>query len=177
MLDAKRIKEAESNVRSYLAEGLIKKVSKPDLRVKNVLIKNSEESLKVAETLFKNEYSDLWTIVCSYYAMYYVANAVLYTTGYKVGDRVSHKVTADALIVYVRNKLKDSLIEDYEEAKHQAMEIAGLKADELVEYFDYERIKRGRIQYSTTEEVKRAKAKTSLERAKTFVFEMKKLLV
>jgi len=36
--------------------------------------------------------------------------------------------------------------------------------------------KRSVFQYETTEEIKKAKAKTSLERAKRFAFEMEKLL-
>jgi len=108
--------------------------------------------------------------------MYYIANSVLYNMGYKVGHRISHKVTSDALIVYVREKLKRSLLEEFEDAQEEALEIAGLQADDLVESFDLERLKRSRFQYEMTEEIKRTKAETSLERAKRFVFEMEKLL-
>lgn len=177
MLDNKRVKEAENNVKNYLAEGLIKKIAKPELGVREVLVKNSKESLEAASILYKSNHSHLWTIVCSYYAMYYIAKAVLYKLGYKVGSKISHKVTADALIVYIRKRLKHSLIEVYEEARQEATELAGLRADELMKYFDYERAKRGRIQYSTTEQAKKTKAQTSLKRAKEFVFEMEKLLV
>lgn len=109
--------------------------------------------------------------------MYYISNAVLYYLGYKVGDKISHKVTADALIVYATKKLKESLLEDYEEAKSDALEISGNKAEALIEHFDFEREKRSRFQYSTSETALKSKAQTSLERAKKFVFEMKKLLV
>jgi len=108
--------------------------------------------------------------------MYYLAKAVLYILKYKVGDKISHKVTADALIVFVRNKLKASLIESYEEAKEEAFEISGQRADEILESFDQERVKRSIFQYSMTEEARKAKAETSLKRAKEFNFEMKKLL-
>ena len=108
--------------------------------------------------------------------MYYSANAILVKLGYKVDDKIRHKVTSEALIVYVRGKLKKSLIENYEEAKEEALNIAGIKADSLIESFDYERVKRGRIQYETTETQKDSKAKTSLDRAKEFVKEMEKLL-
>ncbi len=63
-------------------------------------------------------------------------------------------MTADALIVFVKNKLKKELLEEYEEAQEEALEIVGKKA----------------------EEIKRAKAETSLKRAKEFIFEMKKML-
>ena len=108
--------------------------------------------------------------------MYYITNAVLYKIGYKIGSKVSHKVTADALIVFVRNKLKKNLLEDYEQAKEEALEIIGRKTDEIIESFDREMEKRSTFQYESTEEIKRTKANTSLERAKRFVFEMKKLL-
>ena len=100
--------------------------------------------------------------------MYYAANAVLYRIGYKVGRKVSHKVTADALIVLARNKLMKSLLEDYEDALSQT--------NEILASLDKEREKRSVFQYETTEDVKKAKASTSLERAKLFVFEMEKLL-
>jgi len=105
-----------------------------------------------------------------------MANAVLYKIGYKVGHRVSHKVTADALIVFVRNKLKKSLLEDYEQAKEEALDIIGRKTDNIIESFNKEMEKRSVFQYESTEEIKQAKAKTSLQRAKEFIFEMKKLL-
>tara|TARA_Y100000031_G_scaffold145278_1_gene177701 strand:- start:103 stop:234 length:132 start_codon:yes stop_codon:yes gene_type:complete len=40
----------------------------------------------------------------------------------------------------------------------------------------FDRSKRSKIQYDTTEQAKHSKAQTSLERAKRFVFEMEKLL-
>jgi len=174
MLDKKRIKEAEVNVKSYLEEGLLKKTKETNIKILEILKNNSQESLKIAKIVSKE--SSLWAIVCSYYSMYYIANAVLFKLGYKVGEKISHKVTSDALIVYVRNKLKIKLIEEFEEAKEEASEIAGLKTDSLLESFDFERGKRSRMQYNMTEEVKKSKAKTSLERAKSFVFEMEKLL-
>src|SRR3989344_354024 len=111
MLSEKRIKEAESNVKSYLSEGLIKKEQFNSI-VFNVLINNSNESIETATFLSNNKKSNLWIIVCSYYSMFYIANAVLYKLGYKIGDKISHKVTSDALIIYVRNKLKENIIEN-----------------------------------------------------------------
>ena len=109
--------------------------------------------------------------------MYYYANASLLKFGYKVGDKIDHKETTDALIVYDRGKLKESLIEDYEQTKEEALNLAGMKADSLVESFEFERNKRNRIQYQTIEIENQLKAKTSLQRAKEFVKEMDKLLV
>lgn len=114
MLSDERIKEAESNARRYLAEGLLKKQSNET--AKEMYIENSDLSLETAQRLMSLETSAyrpyLWVIVSSYYAMYYVANAVLLGIGYKVGDKISHKVTSDALIVFAREKLKKGLIEE-----------------------------------------------------------------
>ncbi|MBV1729942.1 MAG: hypothetical protein KUA33_06880 [Methanobacterium sp.] len=88
-----------------------------------------------------------------------MANAILYKMGYKVGDRISHKVTSDALIVYIRNKLEQKYLEDFEEAKEEALDVTKLKANDLVESFEFERIKRSKFQYNMTEAVKTSKAK------------------
>ncbi|HLD05697.1 MAG TPA: hypothetical protein VJG90_08310 [Candidatus Nanoarchaeia archaeon] len=173
MLSKERVKEAEQNVKSYLVQGLMKKEPFKQI-VYDVLRKNADESLKLAKTIHDNLYSDLWAIVISYYSMYYISNAVLYKLGYKVGEKISHKITSDALMVYVRKHLHESLIEDYEDSKEQAL--AGIKADELIESFDFERRKRSRIQYKTEEIEKHAKAKTSLQRAIVFATEMEKLI-
>ena len=175
MLNKDRIKEAESNVKIYLIDGLIKKV-KSDKEIEKLLLNNSRESLSVASILIEKELSALWVIVCAYYSMYYIANAVLLKLGYKVGDKISHKVTADALIVFVRNKLTKNLLQEYEDTKEDALELMSQRADLLLKSLDYEREKRSKFQYQMDEQAKRGKAVTSLERAKEFVFEMKKLL-
>lgn len=149
MLSKERVNEAKTNVSQYLKEGMLKKITIKESSVGKILINNCNESLTIAESLSKSNMSNLWVIVCSYYSMYYIANTVLYNLGYKVGDKISHKVTADALIVYATKKLKESLLEDYEEAKSDALEISGNKAEELIGHFDFEREKRSRFQYST----------------------------
>lgn len=176
MLDNNKIKEAEQNVKSYLQDGLLKKTS-VNQQVIKILLTNSKESLRVAEEVFKKQLSDLWVIVCSYYSMYYSANAVLSKLGYKVGEKIVHKVTSDALIVYVRDKLKENFLEEYEETKEEALNLAGIKADELLASFEFERTKRSFIQYKTIELEKHSKAKTSLQRAKEFTREMEKLML
>ena len=176
MLDTNKIKEAQSNVKSYLQDGLLKRIAL-NKQVLNILLRNAKESLNVAEEVSQKNISDLWVVVCSYYAMYYSANAVLLKFGFKVGEKIVHKVTSDALIVYVRRKLKDSLLEEYEEIKEEALRLAGMKADTLIESFEFEKNKRSFIQYRTIEVQKQSKAKTSLQRAKEFTREMEKLLI
>lgn len=178
MFNDKRIIEAESNVRRYLQEGMLKKQKNETAKL--MYIENSNLSLETAQKLLSLE-SDaykpyLWVIVTSYYSMYYIANAVLLDLGYKVGDKISHKVAGEALIVFARHKLKKEFIEEYENIKEDALELISSKTDALLESFDLERGKRSTFQYETDERAKKEKALTSLSRAKTFVFEMKKLL-
>jgi uncharacterized protein (UPF0332 family) len=178
MLSQKRIKEAEANVRQYLREGLLKKQSNDTAL--QMYVNNSENSLMTAQRLTSLEsesYSPhLWVIVTSYYSMYYIANAILLKSGYRVGDKISHKITSDALIVFARGKLTKELLEEYENAKDDALELTAAKVDSLLESLDQERIKRSHFQYEMDDTLKKSKAITSLERAKAFVFEMKKLI-
>jgi uncharacterized protein (UPF0332 family) len=173
MLSEKRIKEAESNVKSYLEEGLLSKTEFSS-KIFDILKKNAQESLNVANFLSKNNKSSLWIIVTSYYSMFYLANALIYKLGYKVGSKIAHKVAADALIVFARNKIKQSLIESYEDIRDEAL--ATIKSEELIEYLDYERKKRNFIQYDTPETIKISRVKTSLERARVFMLQIGKLL-
>lgn len=171
MLSNERINEAKANVPRYLNDGLLAKEAFNKI-VYDTYIRNYKESLGLAEHAFTNKLSNLWVIVISYYSMFYIANAVLYRLGYKVGSKVAHKVTADALIVYVKHKLTSNILEDYEIANEEAMAIS----DNIMQNFDLERLKRSKFQYETTEEIKQGKAETSLNRAKEFIVEMEKLL-
>lgn len=178
MIEDKRIKEAEDNVKGYLAEGLLKKEF--NQRAFEMYVKNADNALITADKLKGLEDDNykpyLWVLVASYYSMFYIANAVLLKLGYKVGRKISHKVAADALIVYARKKLKEELLKDFKEIQEEALEIIETKADELIKNFDSERAKRSAFQYEMAEDLKKSKSLTSFERAKKFVFEMKKLL-
>ena len=171
MLSKQRVEEAEKNVKSYLQDGLIKKEPFRKI-VYDTYMRNHRESLIAARKLLNENVSNLWAIVISYYSMFYIANAILYKSGYKVGSKVAHKVTADALIVFVRKKLKDALIEDYQVATEEALTLS----DNLLQNYDYERVKRSIFQYEMTEEIKKAKAETSLARAEEFSKEIEKML-
>ncbi|MEA2037150.1 MAG: HEPN domain-containing protein [Nanoarchaeota archaeon] len=177
MLDEKRIKEAQKNVKSYLDDGILSKTSSLREEVFETYKRNYKESFDVADKLFGDNSSNLWAVVCSYYSMFYITNAVLYKLGYKTGHKIVHKITSDALIVFIRDKLKKSLIEDYEEAKEDALSVMGRKTDEIIQSYDNEMEKRSVFQYTSTEEIKKSKAKTSLERAKQFIHDMEKLLL
>ena len=175
MIDEKRKKEAQSNFSRYLQEGLLKK--EHNELAMNKYLKNADLSLKTANELMQSPLKPyLWVIVTSYYSMFYMANAVLLSYGYKTQDKIAHKVTSDALIVLVLDKLKKELLEDYEAIQKDALEIASAKAESVIESYSLELDKRSRFQYNMLEQTKEAKAQTSLKRASEFVFELKKLL-
>ncbi len=167
--------EAQKNFSQYLQERLIKKETNE--AAKAMYAKNADLSIKLAEECMKSSLKPyLWVIVISYYSMFYIANAVLLDLGYKTGSKIVHKVTNDALIVLVKDKVKKSILEDYETVKEDAMEIASIKSEEIIKLYELEMKKRSVFQYNMSEAVQEKKARTSLERAKKFVLEMKKLL-
>lgn len=177
MLDKKRVEEAKKNVERYLRDGILNKIEVINENILETYKRNSNESLMVAEHLFNSNLSSLWVIVSAYYSMYYIANAVLYSKQYKVGKEISHQVTNEALIIFIMNRLEMQLLEEYQQAKEEAEEIAKIESSNIIEDFEKEKSKRAFLQYETTDIIKRGKAETSLKRAKKFVFEMKKLLL
>ncbi|MBU4502304.1 MAG: hypothetical protein KKA79_06915 [Nanoarchaeota archaeon] len=112
MLDKRRIKQAQKNLSIYIEDRLIRKTKETREKILETYKRNCRESLEVAEKLLKEDVSYLWVIVGSYYSMYYITNAVLYHMGYKVGDKIVHKVTSEALIVLIKDKLKKKMLED-----------------------------------------------------------------
>jgi uncharacterized protein (UPF0332 family) len=176
MLDENIINEAEKNFRKYLNDNLIKKITIIDKNIVNILLINAQESIDVAEITNKNKISSMWTIVCSYYSMFYTANCLLYVYGYKVGNKIAHKITLDSLIYLMRDKIKNHFIEIYKEIEEDVENFAQIKSDSLIENLNFERKKRSIIQYQTPEKIKLSKAQTSLKRAKEFLFELRELI-
>ena len=175
MIDPNKKKEAKQNFDQYLLDGLIKKEKNETAR--QMYIKNAEQSLRLAEECMNSALRPyLWVVVISYYSMFYISNAVLLQIGYKTGSKIAHKVTSDALIVLVMDKIKKDLIEEYEDAKEDALEIASIKSEEIISFYSMEMDKRSRFQYNMTETIQEQKANTSLKRAREFMLEMKKLL-
>lgn len=170
-MDEKRLKIAENNFRRYLNEGLIKKEEFEDI-IFDTYFNNALESLKVANELFENKTSSLWVIVSSYYSMFYIACAYIYKKGYKVGHEIVHQIVYDSLIILARHGLEKHFLEEYEEEKEKAM----ASTENLLDKYEFEKLKRSAFQYETTGDIKEAKAKTSLERAKNFIGIMRQLL-
>ncbi|HLD85555.1 MAG TPA: hypothetical protein VI968_03290 [archaeon] len=176
MIDEKRKKEAMENFSEYLRQGLIKK--QKDENAMKMYIHNSDMSLKLAEKMLGDTLKPyLWSIVVSYYSMFYMANAVLLHLGYKTGRKIVHKVTSEALIVLALEKLKKELIEEYENVMNDALEIASIKSDEIMKNYQMELDKRSKFQYDMTLKIQEQMARTSVKRATEFIFEIKKLLV
>jgi uncharacterized protein (UPF0332 family) len=201
MISKERIAEAQRNVKQYVDEGLLKVKDKDAPKFVGFFMKNAESSLQTASIL--QEISDqealksnlkvgkdfesyLWVIISSYYAMFYAATALLASRGTRVTGQIVHKVTGDALVhFFISNDRLAKLLEEYEEAETVGLELIGReqlmksmqkKADELVVAYESERKKRSKFQYDVGVEAKRGYAQTSLDRAKTFVFEVSKIL-
>ncbi len=171
-MDEKRIKLAEKNFKNYLDEGKIKKIDKFNDIIYSTYLRNSRESLNVANQLFQNKTSSLWVVVTSYYSMFYMACAYLYKLGYKPGDEIVHQVVNESLIVQARHKIKNHLLENYSEEKDKALVVV----DNYLDNYEREKGKRASFQYQTTEEVKENKAKISLDRAREFLTLMEEIL-
>jgi len=174
-MDKERIIEAQKNFALYLQDGLIKKQKNETAMA--MYLKNADLSLTLAQECVESSLRPyIWVVVISYYSMFYIANAVLLDLGYKTGNKVVHKVTNEALIVLVMDNLRKGLLEEYETAKDEALEIASIRSEEIIGFYGLEMDKRSRFQYEMTESVQEQKANTSLKRAKQFMLEMKKLL-
>ncbi|MGA2522796.1 MAG: hypothetical protein ABSF65_01435 [Candidatus Bathyarchaeia archaeon] len=201
MIEKERIDEARRNVKIYIEDGLLKTGNKDAARFVEFFMANAESSLRTASIL--QEISDannlketlkvsldfeayLWVIVSSYYSMFYAATAILAKQGIRATGQIIHKVTADALIHFFGSNEKPAkLLEQYEEAQTVGLELVGReelmkkmqkKADELIISYEGERKKRSKFQYDIGVQAKKGYAQTSLQRARDFVFEIRKLL-
>jgi uncharacterized protein (UPF0332 family) len=194
MIEEKQLREAENRVKDYLATGRLLAKHKEIAKYIRFFIKNAEKSIMTAKALFElseepqkkkalaldeSFESYLWVIVSAYYSMFYAALALMASKNMKVGEQSPHKVVADVLVVYfLKNKTLVKLIAQYHDVKQDAMELIGIeeRAVNLVESFDRERVKRHKFQYELGTEAQRNKAITSLERATTFVAEVRNIL-
>jgi uncharacterized protein (UPF0332 family) len=201
VIEKGRLEEAKRNVKTYIEDGLLKTGDKDAARFIDFFMANADSSLRTASIL--QEISDenslketlkvgadfesyLWVIVSSYYSMFYAATAMLAKQGMRATGQIVHKVTADALIhFFASNEKLAKLLEQYEEAQTVGLELVGReelmkrmqkKADELIISYEGERKKRSKFQYDIGVQAKRGYAQTSLQRARDFVFEIRKLI-
>ena len=192
MLDDKKIKEIEKRVTRFIQDGTITKEKNTEFV--DFFLENARKSLQSAKLLyevsvkqdlqtstgFRNFDGYLWVINASYYAMFYLARALLEREGIKLkGDLSIHALTFDALVhfFYSSGKLQKQLLEWYGKAKEEAGELLGQeKVHSLIEDYMHEKEKRGIFTYEMGTVAIQTKAKTSLERASTFSEEMRKIL-
>jgi uncharacterized protein (UPF0332 family) len=191
MLDNRHIGEIKRNYERLMKEG---KILESCPKYTDFFLKNSINSLTTARVLFalstREELrrkiglsrfdSFLWVINSSYYSMFYLARALLESKGISIKTDLSiHSVTFNAFVYnfYLTGKIERSLVENFREAEREASEILGKeKARELVEDFSREKDKRGRFTYETGEVAMKGKAETSLNRAKIFNEEIRKII-
>ncbi len=193
------LRKAEKNIPTYLREGMLVKDAgysqfvlffqdnaKMSFQLANFLFKLSTDKQIKKQNGFPEEYECLlWVIVTAYYSMFYMANAALAKIGIKVSDKIPHKVTQDALIIYFlkSKRLAKSLLEDYKATKAEVLNLMNvneedllkdfqIKAQELVATFDYQRRRRGEFQYEIKTSAKQQVAQTSIDRAKKFIQEI-----
>lgn len=192
MLDEKKLKEAESKVKQFISEGIIKSKGKPEHL--DFFLQNADNSIDSAKALFELSTNPgkqeslgftsfnglLWVVNASYYSMFYMARALLESRGIKINADLSiHAVTFDAVIYYfyLTGKLQKEFLEDFIEAKEDAAELLGKqKADELIEEYFFEKKKRSIFTYDMGTILVKSKAQTSLERAQKFRREIKKII-
>lgn len=192
MFDKKRIEQIKKRIDNFIREGII--IKEKGKSFVEFFLRNSKNSLDSAKVLYdastKKEIRDifglpdfngfLWTINSSYYSMFFMARALLESEDVKIKTDLSiHLVVFDALVYYfyLNGRLEKRLMEDFAEANEEASEILGKeKAKELIESYFYEKEKRASFTYEMGAIAMQNKAKTSLERAKRFSEEIRKLI-
>ncbi len=138
----------------------------------------------------------LWVINSSYYSMFYMARALLESISVKIkSDESIHFLVFNALVYYFYStgKLEKHFIEDFENAQEESSQILGKekvnsfriskfpsqaqeKAKEMISDYSSEKEKRAKFTYETGEIAMKNKAETSLNRAKRFNEEVRKIL-
>jgi len=191
MLDEKKINESRKRAEKLIKEGIIFK-DKP--RFVEFFLVNSRNSLDSAKLLFDVSADEklkkdlgflrfdgfLWVINASYYSMFYLARALLESKGINVKTDLSiHSAVFDALVYYfyLTGRIEKKFIEEFNEAGLEASEVLGKeKAKSLMDSYSNEKEKRGRFTYEMGEIAMKNKAQTSLERAKMFREEIRKMI-
>lgn len=192
MLDEKKLKETESRVKEFIRDRIIK--TKQTGEHVDFFLTNAKNSVETAQAIYdlstNKEHQEhtghvglngfLWVVNAGYYSMFYAARALLANDGIKLSpDRSIHALTFDALVYffYLNNRLHKRLLEAFAEAHGEAAEILGKeKADALMEEYFWEKKKRAVFTYETGEIAVQSKALTSLQRAKAFNEEIRKVI-
>jgi uncharacterized protein (UPF0332 family) len=192
MIEDKKIEEAKRNAVKSINAGAIVKTK--ESKYTDFFIKNAKDSLDSAKALFDLSVNEkaraaagmpnfngfLWVINSSYYSMFYIARALLESVGVKIkSDESVHYLVFNALIYYFYStgKLERHFIEDFKSAQDESSEILGKeKAKEIISDYSDEKEKRAKFTYEIGEIAMKSKAETSLNRAKRFNEEIRKIL-
>jgi len=197
MLDNKDLETIKRNIEKLTKEEKILLDKKNRGKFTSFFLENSRKSFDSAKVLMEISSNPklkeslgypgfdgyLWVINSSYYSMFYMVKALLENNGIKLKTDSStqsiHQITFQTLVYffYMNKKLERRLIEDFQEASQESGEILGKeKAKKLIEEYESEKEKRGRFTYELGQTAMQNKAKTSLERARFFNQEIKKIL-
>ncbi len=192
MLDDKIIDEIKRRAADLIKERVITREREKNFV--NFFLANAKNSIDSAKLLFevstKSKLKDLtgfpdfngflWVINSSYYSMFYMARALLESEGIKINTNLSiHSVTFDASVYYfyLTGKLQKNIVEDFAEAEEESSEMLGKeKAKKMIEDYFHEKKKRGIFTYEMGVIAMQNKAQTSLERAKRFNEEIRKII-
>ncbi len=193
MLDEKRMGQVRERVKDYLKRGDIQKSG--DGRFVKFFLENSGNSFDSAKLLFRastdKEFMTLlglegfngllWVVNASYYSMFYTARALLESEGIRLKAESAsiHLLTFDALVhyFYLSGKLQKRLLEQFVESQEEASQtLWDDKARRLLEDYFYEKKKRGLFTYEMGAIAMKGRAQTSLDRARSFNEEIRKIL-
>ncbi len=188
-MEEKRLKEVQYRVKQHIKDRII--LSKQECKHVDFFLKNARDSLHSARCLLevstKHDYPGyenlngfLWVVNASYYAMFYLARALLEKGGIKLkGDLSIHAMTFDALVYYfyLTGKLGKELLSSYVAARIDANELLGKhRAETLIQDYFCEKRKRASLTYEVGEHVMENKARTSLKRATQFNRDIRRIL-
>lgn len=142
-----------------------------ELRLSTALKKISE-SLEEKEKLALNKDDTFYSSVIShaYYSIFYSAKAILLIRSIKTYAPEVHKKTLDEF----KKNFVDSGILDFELLKIYKKMI--IRADELLFLFKKEKRKRGQFIYKTIPQANIEPAEESIENAKKFLINIKKII-
>lgn len=142
-----------------------------EIKLADVLFKISGNKEKKDEFEIEEGVSFYSAVIShSYYAIFYSAKAILLTKNIKTYSPEIHKKTLEAF----KEHFVDSGILDLELLKIYNQLI--IRADELLGLFEQEKRKRGNFTYNTIAQANIKPANESIESAKKFVSNIKKII-
>ncbi len=170
-----------------VVQDLIKKriITKAENLRKEFFMKKSENALETAHLIMENSGNKyegyIWVINTSYYSMFYAATTLLAEKGIKIDTDIGiHRLTYHSLIYYyLENRgLSKHIMQAYLEMEKDAEELLQIdkQANRYIERVKLEMDKRNTFTYEMGKTAKKAKAETSIRRAKEFITITKEMI-